>query len=119
MKKIEPFIDSFEEGGATLDIQTDVDSGGVHTKVVLLKRVGRRKHFGPIEMPFGSLADLRSLQNAIDNHVTYTEKMSEEYGFCQETGRPHEFTPDLEYDITGQTVNCENCGAPEPEKKRK
>jgi len=28
----------------------------------------------------------------------------------------HNFTPDIEYDITGKTVNCEYCGEPEPRK---
>ena len=29
----------------------------------------------------------------------------------------HNFVPDIEYDITGQTINCEYCGEPESETK--
>lgn len=32
-------------------------------------------------------------------------------------GGTHEYTADLEYDITGQTVNCEYCGEEPPKKK--
>jgi hypothetical protein len=34
---------------------------------------------------------------------------------CEETGRPHNYTADLEYDATGQTINCEDCGEPQPQ----
>jgi hypothetical protein len=30
----------------------------------------------------------------------------------------HQFAPDLEYDSTGETINCEYCGEPKPDKKR-
>lgn len=29
-------------------------------------------------------------------------------------GGPHEYTADLEYDSTGQTINCEHCGEEPP-----
>lgn len=29
-------------------------------------------------------------------------------------GGPHEFTPDIEYDASGETVNCEHCGEEPP-----
>ena len=34
---------------------------------------------------------------------------------CPETGQPHRFTQDLEYDATGETINCEDCGELAPE----
>ena len=34
---------------------------------------------------------------------------------CPENnGGPHNFTPDIEYDSTGETVNCEFCGEAQP-----
>lgn len=32
-------------------------------------------------------------------------------------GGPHEYTADLEYDHTGNTINCEHCGDLPPTKK--
>lgn len=36
---------------------------------------------------------------------------------CSEGG-DHEFTPDFEYDSTGETINCSKCGEPEPMPKK-
>lgn len=35
---------------------------------------------------------------------------------CPETGKPHEFTPDVEYDAARPPLNCEHCGTAKAER---
>lgn len=61
----------------------------------------------------------QEIANANNHHVELYAKSGhmlldvEPEGSCSEGG-DHDFTPDLEYDATGQTVNCSKCGEAKP-----
>lgn len=50
----------------------------------------------------------------VDRHLARSDRHQAQP--CPERcdGGPHEFTPDIEYDQTGQTINCEHCGEEQP-----
>lgn len=83
-------------------VETTVNPQRVFTDVGAAVRYGK-------EQVQGEINELIAKQKAMDE--LFEEPVASEQRACEDSPNgEHEFTPDLEYDPTGETINCLHCG---------